>query len=561
MIQKSFKKIFMLIILGMIFSVCAANIAKAAPATLTVLQQSVTAWVRNFNPFVIQLEAARGFTYEPLVIYNGMNSEEIPWLAEEINLQDDMKTIILKVRKGVKWNDGETFDADDVVFNFTYPKDHPEIDSNGLWGDTGRLESVEKIDDYTVKFVMKEKNVFGKSNLFNQIWMVPEHIWKDIKEPTKVVVKNPIATGPFTQVERFSPQLFVMGRNPYYWDSEQLKIDRMMWPQYNSNDAAYDMLQSGKVDWAHIFIPQIDQVYVAGDETKKYWFPSHEVLRIALNMHTSNEGARKAFNNVNFRKAFSNAMDRKSMAEIGSYGYVKTGTPASGLNVALSKWRNPEADKIWSKYEKYDIKQAKKELADGGFKDIDHDGYVENPDGSKLEFTVDAPSGWTDWVNSVQIAVEGLRKIGINANVRTPELGMFVESWATDDFDGIMCGVGGIIPNIHRFYEHTMSPKFFYTRVWWSSNVSKYENKERDELINKLKVTQDEAEQKKIVDRIEMIHAEEIPYIPLYNNGNWFVYNTSRFEGWASSDNPYIDPAIAEHDDKLYHVLHLKPKK
>ena len=408
--------------------------ALASPATLTVLQQSVTAWVRNFNPFVIQLEASRGFAYEPLVIYNGINSEEIPWLAEKVTLEEDLTTVTIKIRQGIKWSDGEKFDADDIVFNFTYPKDHPEIDKNGLWGDKARLSSVEKIDDYTVKLKLSEKNAFAKSNLFNQIWLVPEHIWKNIEEPTKEVVLNPIATGPFTEVVRFTPQLFIMGRNPNYWNGKQLKVDQMMWPQYNSNEAAYDLLQSGKVDWAHIFIPQIDKVYIAGDNNKKYWFPSHEVLRIALNMHTVNEGARKAFNNLHFRKAFSLAMDRTSMAEIGSYGYVKTGTPASGLNVALKKWRNPEADKIWAEFEKYDLHKAKKELAAGGFKDIDHDGYVENPDGSKLEFNVDAPSGWTDWVNTVQIAVEGLRKIGVHANVRIPELSAFTESWGTDSF-------------------------------------------------------------------------------------------------------------------------------
>ncbi len=542
------------------FGVVRENKANAAPATLTVLQQSVSGWNRNFNPFLNVLEAFKGFVYEPLVIYNGLNNEEIPWLAEEITLKDDIQTVIVKLRKGVKWSDGEDFNADDVVFTYENYKKYPATDNNGMWGKTGKLKSVRKIDDYTVEFVMSEKNAFGKSPLFNEVWMVPEHIWSKVDDPSKEVVETPVGTGPLTEVVRFSPQVFIMGRNPNYWQADKLKVDQMVWPQYNSNDAAYDMLMSGKIDWAHIFIPEIEKIYVDGSDTKKYWFPSRDGVRIAMNMQTKNENNQKAFKNVEFRKAFSLSMNREDMMNIGAYGYVKGDNPATGLPPSLWGWRNAEADQIWSEFYTFDIKKAKKILADAGFKDVDHDGYVENPDGTPIKFDIQVPSGWTDWVNNCQIAVEGLRHAGINASVVTPEVNAYVEAWTTGDFDAQFCG-NNLLPTIYKFYEQTMTKPYFYSNVWWSSNLTKDENPERDALISKLKLATNEEEQKEIVGQIEVYYAKNVPHIPLYYNGNWFVYNTSRFTGWANENDPYIDPALAHVSNRLYHLMHLKPVK
>ncbi len=534
------------------------NASAKKPVTISVLQQSVSGWNQNFNPFSNILEAYKGFVYEPLVIYNGLNNEEIPWLAEDVELQDDLQTVVLKLRKGVKWSDGEDFNADDVVFTYNYFKEHPETDYSGMWGEGGKLKEVKKVDDYTVELILSEKNAFGESPVLNEVWMVPEHVWSKIAEPTKAVIKEPVGTGPLTEVVRFNPQLFIMGRNPHYWQADKLKIDQMAWPQYNSNDAAYDMLMSGKIDWAHIFIPEIEKIYVGGSDTKKYWFPSRDGVRIAMNMQTKNENNRKAFNNVDFRKAFSLCMNREDMMNIGAYGYVKGGNPATGLCPSLWKWRNPEADKVWEEYYQYDIPKAKKILAEAGFKDVNSDGYVENPDGTPIKFDIQVPSGWTDWVNNCQIAVEGLRKAGINASVATPEVNAYVAAWPTGDFDAQFCG-NNLLPTVYKFYEQTMTKPYFDSIVWWSSNLTKDDNPERDALIEKLKTATTEAEQQKIAGEIEMYYAQNVPHIPLYYNGDWFVYNTSRFKGWANADDPYIDPALAHVSDRVYHLLQLEP--
>lgn len=530
------------------------------PVSITVMGDGQTAWTRNFNPFTNTKHSVY-FTLEPLVIFNAMqNGEEIMWLAEDIISHDDLKTITVKVRQGVLWSDGEPFNAEDVAFSFTYSKNHPEIDGGGSWGDNGKLKSVTVIDPHTVEIVLQEANAFARTDIFNEAYMIPKHIWANIEEPASEVVENLVGTGPFTEVLQFSPQLYIMGRNPHYWKNDDLAIDQMVHPQFNGNETVYDTLKAGNVDWANIFVPDVEKVYVAGNPDNKYWFPSNDSVRVTFNFQSPNENNRKAFNNINFRRAASLAMDRQAMMEIGAYGYVKGGNPATGLPPTLWDWRNNEADAIYAPYYNYDIEAAKAELELGGFKDVDADGFLENSDGTPIEFDIIVPTGWTDWVNNTQIAVEGLRAIGINASLRTPETAAYAEAWDTGEFDSYF-GANGLANNIWQFYNTTMHSRYFRTPNWWASNMTNYENYERDNLIEELSITGDKKRQRTITDAIELLYAQEIPQVNLYYNGIWNLYNTARFEGWASEENPYIGPSLVDHDNKLYHLLHLRPKK
>ena len=531
------------------------------PVRITVLGEFSTGWTRNFNPYVNARHATMGFGYEYLVVFNEMdNMKVIPWLAEDVSMADDLQTVTVKLRQGVRWSDGEDFDADDVLFTYKdYPQAHPEIDRGGLWGENGRLQSMSRIDDYTVEMVLREKNAFALSSLFNESTIIPKHIWETIDDPAGAVVENLVATGPFTEVVQFGPQLFIMGRNPYYWKADELNIDQMVWPQFNSNESAYDALKSGKIDWAFIFVPDIENVYVDGNPNNKYWFPSNDGVRITLNFKSKNANNRKAFNSIHFRRAFSLAMDRQSMMEIGAYGYVQGDNPATGLPPLFWGWRSDEADALWSEYYRYDLDAARAQLAEGGFVDVDGDGFVENPDGTPIEFNIQVPSGWTDWVNNDQIAVEGLRKIGINAGVSTPEVSSYTAAWQPGDFDAMFSG-NGLAPSIWQFYDHTMHSRYHDTPRWWASNLTRYENSRLDSLIDEMKLTNDGNRQREIANEIELLYASEIVHIPLYYNGLWHLYNTARFEGWATSDDPFISPSIPSHDNKLVQLLRLRPR-
>lgn len=535
--------------------------ATAEPRVLTFLSDSSDGWVQNFNPFSTNVyNFVQGFMFEHLVIFNSyQNNDEIMWLAEDIISEPDNKTLTIKVRQGIQWSDGETFDAEDVAFSFTYPKDHPAIDRGGDWGENGKIESVEIIDDYTVQIVMREENRFHRSNVFFQRMMIPKHIFENIDQPESYVMEEPVVTGAFSEVVSFSPEMIVMGRNPLYWKGDELKVDELRMPQFNGNDGALALLQSGQVDWAHIFIPDAETTYVQGDENRKFWYGMNDGVRLALNYMTPNEGNLKAFNTPEFKIAMSMAVDRTGIIDSAVFGYLDRTVPTvTGLPPALRGYVNSEAEALLEEYTTYDLDAAKEMLTNAGFVDSDGDGWVENPDGTPIEFEILSPAGWSDWNDGAIIAAEGMREIGINATANAIDLGMIIESWESGQHDVLYSGYGAPADIYKHYYDTIGDQSRVKTATWWSICQTNYVNDEISAMIEQMPAATD-AELKTITDYIEMYFTENMINIPLLYNGNWFVYNDSRFTGWATAEDPYCNPASVVHDIKVYHLLQLEP--
>lgn len=542
----------------------AAAAVKSDAHVLTTIMDSNDGWVKNFSPYVNgAYQFTQGFMFEPLVVFdNYNNNRETMWLAEDIVSEADNKTLTVKLRHDVKWSDGEDFNADDVVFTYMYPKDHPEIDKAGDWGDEGRLESVTKVDDYTVQIVMKKPNRFARNSVFAQRYMIPEHVWSKIDDPANYVYETdkPVVTGPFSEVVSFTPEMVELGRNPQYWQGDKLQVDVLRVPQFNGNDAAWALLATGNVDWAHIFIPDIEKNYVQGDPNRKYWYGTNDAVRLAFNYMSPNADNLKAFENVDFRRAVSMAVDRKGIIDSAVYGYLTTDVPTdTGLPPALFGYKDEKAQAEMAKYTKYDIEGAKALLAQAGFKDVDNDGFVENPDGSKIKFDILSPAGWTDWNDGATICAEGLQKIGINASANAQDLSLIIDAWGTGNFD-VLYGGYGSSSDIWRFYYDTIGDQSrIKTSSWWSICQTNYKNDEMTALIEQLPEAKDDAAVKAITDQIEEYFANNMINVPILYNGNWFVYNTSRWTGWSTEDNMTCQPALCIHDSKLLQLMQLKP--
>lgn len=528
----------------------------AAESVLTALPIQRTAWIENFNPYnqSTRLPSVNDFIYEPLIIFNTLKGGEPNYrLATGYEYSEDLKSVTVTLREGVTWSDGEPFTAEDVVFSLNLVKAHKPLDNYGH----GKLvESAEALDDRTVRFTLNDANS-GAIYSIVRLAVVPEHVWGSVEDPVTFTNPNPVGTGPLTEIRRFTPQEYIQCRNDKYWDAETLKVDCMRFPQIATNDQALAAAARGELDWMGSFLPDIEKTFVGKDpEHHKYWFPAGSLVAFNVNMESKNEGNREAFSDVNFRRAVSMSFDREAMVDIAGYGYPTINQYPSGLGQAYHSWNNPEVDAKFGKFTRYDVEGAKALLAEAGYKDTDGDGNLETPSGKEISFSIIVPNGWTDWINTVQLAVEGLTSIGIEAQVATPEHAVWSESLINGDYDMAM-----------NAYFTGVTPHYHYDLGLHSQNQGKtrfgatrYYNEKLDSLLESFFQTVDVEEQRAIMDDIQMEIGRDMPFIAVFNNPLWYQYNTKRFTGFFSAENPQAKPVVHdETPERLLHLLSLRP--
>lgn len=284
-----------------------------------------------------------------------------------------------------------------------------------------------------MRFRLSEAN----SNVPYEIAQVPivaQHIWKDVKEPTTFTNQNPVGTGPFTEIDTFTPQLYIQCRNPNYWDAASLKVDCLRVPQIANNDQLLGQIINSELDWTSSFVPDIDRTYAAANQTTTTGTQRQEHKRLWL---TSKRRSceKEALTNVDFRRAFSMALDRQTIIDIAFYGGGTVNDFASGLGYAFEAWSDKAVHDKYKGFNTYNVEGAKALLAKAGFKDINGNGFVETPSGKTFELLIQSPNGWTDFNNTVQLAVEQLQEVGIRARARTPEFAVYNQAMLEGNYD------------------------------------------------------------------------------------------------------------------------------
>ncbi len=530
----------------------------AERSELTIHPKEFTTFVRNFNPYLgaTNLHTTTDFMYEPLVVFNEMHGNTPVFrLAENYTMSDDLMSVTFDIRKGVKWSDGEAFTADDVVYSFKLVKQKPELDQSGI---NSWVASVEKLNDYQVRFRLTEAN----SNVpyeIAKVPVVPEHIWKNVKDPATFTNENPVGSGPFTEIDTFTAQLYIQCRNPNYWDNANLDVDCLRVPQIANNDQFLGKVVNGEMDWTSSFIPDIDRTYAAASPNHHYWYPPSGTQAFVVNFKNPDPAKNEALTNVDFRRAFSMALDRQTIIDIAFYGGGTVNDFASGLGYAFEAWSDEKVHSQYKQYNSYNLDGSKALLKKAGFKDVNGDGFVETPSGKSFELLIQSPNGWTDFNNTVQLAVEQLAEAGIKAKARTPDFSVYNQAMLEGTYDVA-----------YTNYFHGADPYTYWNSAYNSALQSGegmprfamhfYKNNKLDGLLNSFYKTADKKEQMDIAHGIQQIIAQDQVTIPVMSGAYMFQYNTTRFTGWWNEENPKGRPNIwAGIPERLLQVLDLKP--
>ncbi len=175
------------------------------PRSETVIAATLTGRVgspSNFNEWVGWKNRDRGMQQlmnEPLWSVDFATGEIIPGLADgDAEYNDDFTRVTIPLKRGVKWSDGEDFNAEDVVFTVQLLKEVEGM--NGHAPMNANVERVFADDNYTVVFELKSPNSrFHNSFLdrWGAIWIMPEHVFSQVDDPMTFEYNPPLSTGPY----------------------------------------------------------------------------------------------------------------------------------------------------------------------------------------------------------------------------------------------------------------------------------------------------------------------------------------------------------------------------
>ncbi len=510
-----------------------AAFAQDGATLLTCNNEQQATWIRNFNPLLSENASNRWPTlfgiYEPLFVWNTIKAEAVPWLAKEWSFSEDNLTLTMTIQDGVVWSDGTPFTANDVAFTWNLLKDNESLPGNGARTALPRLASIEATDDATVVFTFSEVFTIAQYEIGGQV-IVPEHIFSTVEDPTTFTNEEPVGTGPFTEVARFEAQIFELHANPNYWQEGKPAIPGLRLPAFPSNDAIQLAALNGEVDWHANFIPDIENVYVAKDpDHHNYWFPPTGAV---VHLYLNNDVA--PFDDVVVRKAVSLAINRDQICEIAMYGYTHP-ADSTGLSDAFESWKDATArDAGWVTF---DPDQANAMLDEAGYA---MDGDVrKSPDGTAFEFELNVVSGWSDWVQSCEIMARNLGEIGFKVTVQPYDQ----TTWQTRVQNGefsMSIGWSSQGATVFNFYRGCMATETKKpVGESGTENWHRFASEQADTLLAAFAATSDEAEQKDIANQLQAIYAENAPAVPLFPGPQWGEFNTSRFTGFPSEDDPY----------------------
>ena len=523
--------------------------ASSADTLVTVTADFSEGFVRNFNPFSIASRwPTRAGIYEPLLIYNQPQRMYVPWLAERYEWSSANRVLTFTLRPRVLWSDGQPLTARDVVFSFNVLKD-PAAYWTRLWE---FLKDVRADGERTVVFEFKRPYSPGLRVVGEQP-IAPAHVFERLPNPLTDPNENPVATGPFTVIKSFSPTLYEVTRNESYWQRDKVKIAGFRVPLFRGNQEAIAALMDGQVDWGSIFIPNAENAFVARDPLhNKVWYaPFGEPILLYFNT------TRKPFDDKRVRKALSMSFDRGRIVKEAMNGYAPA-LDATGLSQwTYLPWKDFAQVKkgTWTHY---DPGAAKAELESAGLR-AGSDG-VRRAGASPVRCTIDVTEGWNDWIAAARIIAEGMKAVGIEAELKTSPHSAWLEKVERGNFDAcIAAGTGGATP--YNFYRSQMASALVQPAGTRSQeNWHRYGNREADAALVAFEAAADDEQRKALASKLQEIYVENAPALPLFTGPAWGEYTETRFTGFPNRENPYarLAPYSVE---RLLVMIELRPVK
>lgn len=504
----------------------------------------------NNNPFLSSSASSslgyKFMIYEPLVMLNMVKPTDPgkPWLATQWAWSNNYSTLTATIRNGVTWSDGQPMTAADVAYTFNLLKQYSALNTNAL----PVVSATASGNQATITF--SSSQYVNQYKILTQTFIVPQHVWSKMSDPTTDTVTQPVGTGPYT-LKSFTSQTVVLDERSSYWQPLP-KVKELRYTSYNDNNSQTTALVDGAAEWSFVFIPNAKTVYEAKDPAHyQMWFPP------ILGVHGLWFNTTKApLNDPILRRAIAMVINRSDIFQQGEDGYFYpevtniTGIPTPAGSSFL-------APQYASDNVSVDVAGAKTLLTDNHY--TFNGSTLMDPSGKAVTFTLSDPSGWSDYQTDLAIIKDNLSQIGINANVDKANEDAWTKNVDTGQFDAVMHWTNnGATP--YDIYE-TMMDGAQYKPVGTggvNGDYGRFQDPAATAALQQYANATTDADRTAAMNQLQQIEVQQMPMIPTSAANAGGEYSTKNWLGWPSASNPYA-PAQPTQPNALDIVLHLTP--
>lgn len=423
-------------------------------------------------------------------------------LAESFEPIDE-NTWEFKLKKNVKFHNGENFDASVVKYSIERATNK---DLNWRLGsDFGFIKEVQVIDDYTVRIITKDP-YYDTLLRMGALLMVPPKYVEEVGHEN--FGKQPVGTGPYKFVEWIKDERLVMEAFEGYFEGPS-KIKKVVFKTIPEDATRIAALEAGEIDLiSNVPISQIERLKNNPD-IEVALKPTIRVIFVGMN--TLNEGP---LQDKRVRQALNYAVDVNSIIK----NILNSGTNRVATIIAQEYFGYSDDIKPYE----HNIEKAKQLLKEAGY---------EN--GLTLDFAVNAGRQMNNREIS-QVIANQLSKAGITVNIVEKENGLFTSDLKSKKIEDLyFMGIGG------KYASSELISRISFST---DQRYSTYSNKEFDELRTKAGSTVKEEDAKELWKQLQELVKEEAPAIFLYQEPSIYAYNKK-----VKNFKPRMDQMVSEY--------------
>jgi peptide/nickel transport system substrate-binding protein len=511
----------------------------------------------SFNPFNPDAPSFLPFL-EPLLVFDAWHFTAVPWLAESYNWTDDL-TLRIVLRNETAWNDGQSLTSVDVNYTFTLPLRRSEIVGTiaDLWT---YLDHITVINSTTLDFVLRatNPNKYLVMQTLTNVYIVPEHVWSALeKNYTNLLeftnMQNPVGSGPYMlQYASLPERRTIWVRNDNYWGAKYFGFPQ---PKYivntlsSSNELANMMFETGDQDWSENFMPNIWELWEVKHLARGTWstnppyympVPYMTGIVVFNYLHMAPDDA---LNNPEVRRAMAFATDWNTVC---TTAFSKLTSPANPSLLpetvpSLAKYINTTAVNQygWT----YNVTRANEILDSLGYA-VGAGGWRTYPNGTKIgPYPLLIVEGWTDWEAAAEIFKTNMQAIGIDVQVSLVDESTYTHAEQNGNF---------VLTFDQPSTWTASTPWYNYYIIYCSrtspaavspafGNWGSYNNTRVDQLLDIIARTDpnNESALTSLYGELQSIILRELPYIPGWFYGPFYMYSETYWTNWPNEKDPY----------------------